>query len=149
MLIGKTVEEMQIGEKATFAKTISETDVYNFAGVTGDMNPVHVNQPYVENTFFKSRIAHGILISSLLPNVLGTKLPGPGTLYKRQELKFLKPVYIGDTIEASVEIVEIDKENNEVKVKTSCINQNGVIVVEGFAWVLPPTKKEKEKAYVI
>ena len=149
MLIGKTVEEIQIGEKATFAKTISETDVYNFAGVTGDMNPVHVNQPYVENTFFKSRIAHGILSSSLITNVLGTKLPGPGTLYKRQEFKFLKPVYIGDTIEASVEIVDIDKENNEVKVKTACINQKGDIVVEGFAWVLPPTKKEKEKAYVI
>ncbi len=149
MIIGKTIDELNIGDKATFAKTITETDVYNFAGVTGDMNPVHVNQPYTETTAFKSRIAHGILSSSLVANVLGTKLPGPGTLYKRQELKFIKPVYINDTIEASVEIIELEKDQNIVKVKTKCINQNGEMVVKGFAWVLPPTKKERDRAHGI
>ena len=82
--------------------------------------------------------------SSLLSNVLGTKLPGPGCIYKKQDFKFLKPVFIGDTIEANVEVLEINKKENEVKFKTWCVNQKGQNVVEGFACIIPVNKKVKE-----
>ncbi|MGM0424652.1 MAG: MaoC family dehydratase, partial [Thermodesulfobacteriota bacterium] len=90
---GKPFSELQMGEAAEFSKTISETDVYMFAGVCGDFNPAHVNEDYAQNTPFKSRIAHGMLTASLISTVIGTQLPGPGTVYMQQEVKFLAPVY--------------------------------------------------------
>ena len=92
---GKSINEIKVGDSAEFAKTISETDIYMFAGVTGDFNPAHINEAYAQNTFFKTRIAHGMLPAGFISAVLGTQLPGPGTIYMRQELNFTAPVRIG------------------------------------------------------
>jgi 3-hydroxybutyryl-CoA dehydratase len=144
-VIEKTIYDLKVGERAAFSKTISESDVYLFAGITGDFNPAHVNQPYAEKTFFKARIAHGILAAGLLSAVMANKLPGPGTVYVHQALDFTAPVYIGDTVTAQVEILSIDLDTNRVKLKTTCINQNGDIVVDGQAIVSPPKRPKESK----
>lgn len=130
-----------IGEKAEAAKTITETDVYLFAGISGDFNPVHINKVEAEGSLFGKQIAHGILISSLISNVIGMKLPGPGTIYMEQNLKFTKPVYIGDTVKAIVEIIEILNEHkNILRLETKVINQNNEIVIDGYTVVKAPNK---------
>lgn len=134
---GKTIKELKVGDKASMAKTITEGDVYLFAGITGDQNPAHINEEIAKNTMFKGRIAHGMLSAGLISAVLGMHLPGPGTIYMGQNLKFLAPVRFGDTITAEAEVIEIIKEKI-VKIKTTCINQSGVVVVEGTATVMPP-----------
>lgn len=134
----KTINELKIGEKEYFEKTISESDVYLFAGISGDMNPAHINEEYAKKTMFHGRIVHGMLSSSLISTVIGMKLPGPGTIYVSQELNFLAPVKINDTIRAQVEVIEIIKEKNRVRLKTRVINQNDNIVVDGVAVVMPP-----------
>lgn len=135
---GKTIKEIILGESATFSKTIAESDVYLFAGITGDLNPAHINEVYASQGFFKERIAHGILVSGLISTVLGMYLPGPGSIYLGQELKFLAPVKIGDTITAKTEVIEIEQEKNIIKLKTTCTNQSGKIVIDGVATVKPP-----------
>jgi 3-hydroxybutyryl-CoA dehydratase len=135
---GKTIDEMRIGDRAEFSKTISESDIYLFAGITGDFNPAHVNQNYAEKTFFKSRIAHGLLLAGLMSAVMANRLPGPGTIYLKQDLSFLAPVYIGDTITAIVEVTEIKHDKNRVLLKTYCKNQQDKLVIEGEAIVSPP-----------
>lgn len=140
-MIGKTIKELKVGERAEFTKTISESDVYLYAGVTGDLNPAHINEEYAKKTFFKTRIAHGLLSAGLISTVLGNELPGPGSVYIRQELNFLAPVHMGDTVTARAEVIEILSEENRVKLKTSCINQNGVTVLDGEAMVSPPKSK--------
>lgn len=135
---GKTINELRVGDRAYVQKTISETDVYLYAGITGDLNPAHINEEYAKNTFFKERIAHGMLTAGLISAVLGMKLPGPGTIYLGQELKFTAPVKIGDTIKAKAEVIEIIKEKNRVKIKTTCTNQKDEIVLDGIANVMPP-----------
>lgn len=137
-MIGKSIEEMKIGDFAEFGKTVSESDVYLYAGITGDFNPAHVNEAYAESTFFKTRIAHGMLSAGFISAVLANYLPGPGTIYLKQELGFLAPVRIGDTITARVEIVELIREKNRVRLKTECINQDGVRVLDGEALVSAP-----------
>ena len=128
-----------IGTKDSVTKTISETDVYLFAGISGDFNPVHVNRVEAKKSVFSKQIVHGILVGSLLSNVIGMKLPGPGTIYMEQNLKFLKPVYIGDTITACAEISEIINETkNILRLFTKCINQNNELVVDGYAVVKAP-----------
>ncbi len=97
-MIGKTITELKVGEKAEFSKTISESDVYLYAGVTGDLNPAHINEEYAKHTFFKTRIAHGLLSAGLISTVIGNELPGPGSIYIRQELNFLAPVHMGDRL---------------------------------------------------
>lgn len=138
MLKGKTIKELKIGEQASFTKTITETDIVNYAGLTGDFNPAHINEEYARNTFFKGRIAHGMLSAGLISAVLGTKLPGPGAIYVSQNLKFTAPVKVNDTITASVEVIEKDEEKNRVKINTSCTNQNGETVIKGEAVLMPP-----------
>ncbi|MEW5722262.1 MAG: MaoC family dehydratase [Thermodesulfobacteriota bacterium] len=139
-MIGRTIEELQVGDAAEFVKTVSESDVYTYAGVTGDFNPAHLNEEYAKTTFFKTRIAHGLLTAGFISAILGTRLPGPGTIYLRQELNFLAPVRIGDTITARVEVIELDVEKNRVKLRTTCANQEGRAVLEGEALVLAPKK---------
>lgn len=134
---GLKINELTVGQMASFSKTITETDVYLFAGVTGDINPAHLNEDYAKNTFFKGRIAHGMLSAGLISAVIGVQLPGPGAIYASQTLKFLAPVHFGDTITATVEIKEIYPEKNRVVLKTYCTNQNDVIVTSGEAVVLP------------
>nr|WP_207755110.1 MaoC family dehydratase [Alkaliphilus hydrothermalis] len=135
---GKTIHEIKLGDKASFQKTITETDVYLYAGITGDLNPAHINESYAKETFFKGRIVHGILTSGLISAVLGTQLPGPGTIYLSQDLKFHAPVRFADTISAEVEVVEIASEKNRVKLSTICKNQNDEVVLSGVATVMPP-----------
>jgi len=140
-MIGKTIEKLKLGDTAQFSKTVSETDIYLFAGITGDFNPAHVDEEYAKSTFFKTRIAHGILSAGFISTILGTKLPGPGTVYMRQELNFLAPVRIGDTITAHAEVIEIIPEKNRVKLKTYCVNQAGATVLDGEAMVSPPKSR--------
>lgn len=135
---GFTIKEMKVGDKASFQKTITETDVYLFAGITGDLNPAHINQQEAENSMFKGRIAHGMLSAGLISAVLGMQLPGPGTIYLGQELKFTAPVRFGDTVKAEVEVTEIIEEKNRVLLSTVCTNQNGEVVLKGVATVMPP-----------
>jgi len=142
MMNGKTMEEIKIGDFAEFSKTVSEADVYMYAGVTGDLNPAHVNEAYARGTFFKTRIAHGMLTGGFISAVLGTQLPGPGTIYIRQELNFKAPVRFGDTITAKIEVVERTPEKNRLRMRTTCTNQDGTVVVDGEAVVMPPKAKK-------
>jgi 3-hydroxybutyryl-CoA dehydratase len=135
---GKTINELEVGQTAQFSKTIAECDVYLYAGVTGDLNPAHINQAYAEQTSFRTRIAHGMLPAGFISAVLGNHLPGPGTVYVQQTLKFKAPVVMGDTITAMVEVVEILAEKKRVRLKTVCTNQQGTVVLEGEAIVSPP-----------
>ncbi len=142
-MIGKTIDELEVGEFSEFSKTISESDVYLYAGITGDFNPAHINEEYAKKTFFETRIAHGMLPAGFISAILGTKLPGPGTIYLKQELEFLAPVRMGDTITARVEITGIDKEKKKVTLKTTCVNQDGKTVLDGEAIVSPPRPPKK------
>ncbi len=135
---GKTIDQLQVGETAAFAKTVTETDVYLYAGVSGDFNPAHVNEVYASNTFFKGRIAHGMLSAGFISATLANQLPGPGTIYLKQDLSFRAPVRIGDTITAQVEVLELQVEKNRVRMKTTCTNQEGTVVLDGEALVMPP-----------
>jgi 3-hydroxybutyryl-CoA dehydratase len=139
-VIGKTIDELKVGQTARFSKTISETDIYLFAGITGDLNPAHVDEAYANKTFFKTRIAHGMLTASFISTVIGTMLPGPGSVYLSQEVRFLAPVKIGDTVSAVAEITDIRPEKKRVWLKTTCTNQDGTVVVEGQAVVSPPRR---------
>ncbi len=138
---GKSIQELRIGESAQLTRTITEKDVVEFARVTGDTNPLHLDQDYAEKTIFKGRIAHGLLSMGLFSTILGNILPGYGTIYLSHEIKFLAPVRIGDTITARVEVVELNLEKNRAKFKTTCLNQEGKIVVDGTAWAMPPKKE--------
>ncbi|MCR4422360.1 MAG: MaoC family dehydratase [Spirochaetales bacterium] len=135
---GLTIDMLSVNQSETFRKTISESDVYLFAGITGDTNPAHIDEIYANSTKFGKRIVHGLLVSSFISTVLGTKLPGPGTIYISQSLNFKAPVYIGDTIEAKVTVKEIIKEKNRVILLTEIYNQNNALVVTGEAMVLAP-----------
>ncbi len=137
---GKTIDQLKVGDAAEFSKTVSESDVYDYAGITGDFNPAHVNAVYAETTHFKKRIAHGMLAAGFISTVLGFHLPGPGTIYMKQELKFTAPVYFGDTITARVEVIDINVDKHRVRLKTTCTNQDGTIVVDGEAIISPPKK---------
>ncbi len=137
-MIAKTIKDICLGETSSFSKTITEADVVLFAGVTGDMNPVHMNDVYAKTSMFKKRICHGGLVSALFSTVLGTSLPGVGTIYLSQESKFIKPVYLNDTITATVEVVEIIESKNRVVLKTIASNQDGEVVITGQALVMPP-----------
>ena len=135
---GLTIDQLEVGQKASFTKTVTEADVYNYAGVSGDFNPAHMNEEYAKNTAFKTRIAHGMLSAGFISAGLGTKLPGPGTIYLNQDLRFTKPVHFGDTITATITVEELIKEKNRALLKTVCTNQDGDVVVEGTAKVMPP-----------
>lgn len=138
---GKSIDELKVGDSAQFSRTITETDINDFAKVTGDFNPVHLDQGYAEKTIFKGRIAHGLLSVGLLSSILGNILPGHGTIYLSQEVKFIAPVRIGDTITAKVEVLELIHEKHRAKFRTTCTNQDGKLVVDGIAWGMPPRKE--------
>lgn len=134
----KTIKDIKVGDFAFYEKTITEEDVKLFAEVSGDHNPVHLDEEYAKASIFQSRIAHGGLINALFSTVLGTELPGVGTIYLSQESKFIKPVYLNDHIKAIVEALEINEEKNRVVLKTTAYNQNNEAVVVGKAVVMPP-----------
>ena len=127
-----TIQQLKLGDSASHSKTISETDVYLFAGITGDLNPAHVNESVASASRF------GILSAGLISAVLAMQLPGPGTIYLGQELKFTRPVRFGDTVTATCTVSEIRAEKNIVKLDTVCTNQAGEVVLQGMATVMPP-----------
>ena len=133
-----TLSELKVGDSGSFTKTISDSDVYGFAGISGDFNPAHVNAVEASKGIFGERIAHGFLVGSLISTVVGTVLPGPGTIYMGQNLKFLKPVRFGDTVTATVTIREILLDKKRVIADTFCVNQNGETVISGEAVFRPP-----------
>ena len=141
---GYYFEDLSVGMSASYAKTITETDIVLFAGISGDVNPVHLNQEFASDTMFEGRIAHGMLTASFISTVLGTKLPGPGCIYLRQDLRFLAPVRPGDTVHAQITITEIDAERKRVYAHTVC-RVGDVWVVEGDAILFVP-KRDKSKA---
>ena len=128
--------ELKLGMKSSITKTITETDVILYSGVSLDTNPAHLNEEYAKTTMFKKRIAHGMLTAGLISAVLGTRLPGEGSIYMGQELKFKAPVYMGDTITAEVEIIELIDEKNQIILKTVCTNQDGKVVIDGTARIM-------------
>lgn len=136
-MLGKTIDEINVGDSAQFSKTIAESDIYLFAGVTGDLNPFHIDEEYASKTFFKGRIAHGMLLGGFVSTVVGCHLPGPGAIYIRQSLKFLAPARIGDTITTEAKVLEIDREKNRAVLRTTCTNQEGTLVLDGEAVVSP------------
>ena len=142
-MIGKTYNELNIGDSDRFSKTITEADVVMFAGITGDLNPAHIDEAYAQGTFFKTRIAHGMLSAGFISAVIGTRLPGPGTIYMHQSLDFLAPVAIGDTVTAIVEVIEKIEEKERVRLKTTCVNQKGATILNGEALVSPPRAPKK------
>lgn len=129
---GYNFEDLKLGMSAVYSRTITETDLRNFSGVSGDTNPMHLNEEYAKSTVFKGCIVHGMLTASLLSTVIGTKLPGPGCIYVSQTLFFKAPVRVGDTVYARAEVVELIAEKRRVRLLTQC-RVKDVIVLEGEA----------------
>ena len=136
---GYFLEDLQPGMTASYARTVTEADVILFAGVSGDQNPVHLNQEFAEATRFKGRIAHGMLTASFISTVLGNKLPGPGCIYVSQNLKFKAPVRAGDTVHTRVIVLEVDLTRSRVRLETMC-RVGDVTVIEGEAVLMVPRR---------
>ncbi|MCA1909414.1 MAG: MaoC family dehydratase [Magnetospirillum sp.] len=138
-LNGYYFEELSVGQSAIFSKTVTEADIAAFAGVSGDFNPVHVNEEFASQTMFKGRIAHGMLSAAFISTVFGMKLPGPGCIYVSQLLKFKAPVKIGDTVTARVEVTTLVPEKKFATFKTTC-TVGEKVVLDGEATLMVPSK---------
>lgn len=125
---GYYIDDLEVGMSAVFGKTITEADILMFSGVSGDTNPVHLDEEFAGSTMFEGRIAHGILVASLISTVLGTRLPGPGAVYVSQNLKFMAPVRAGDTVRARVTVTEVDHEKKRVSLDTGCFIGDRAVV---------------------
>ena len=128
-------EAIRIGQHAKYVRTVTSEDIEMFGQVSGDYNPLHFNEDWAKTTMFKGRIAHGILTATYVSTVIGMKLPGPGTIYISQNMKFRRPVRIGDTITARVEVISKNDEKEFLTLKTACINQEDKVVLDGEAVV--------------
>lgn len=138
-LYGYFYEDLTAGQQATVSRTITETDLRNFSGVSGDTNPMHLNEEFASKTPFKGCIVHGMLTASLISAVIGTKLPGPGCIYMSQTLKFLAPVRVGDTVYATARIKELQPDKKRALLETKCYVKD-TVVIEGEALVKVPAK---------
>jgi acyl dehydratase len=136
-MIGKTIAELTPGDRAEITRVVEQSDIGSFVEAVGDFNPVHSDPAYAAGTPFKEPIAPGIYTAGLISAVIGTQLPGPGAIYLSQSLKFVKPVKAGDRITARVEIIEVIRERNRIRLQTVCVNQQGEEVLSGEAWVMP------------
>ena len=134
------IERLEIGMTECYEQTITDADIKAFAGLSGDNNPVHMSEEYAEKSRFKKRIAHGLLSASFFSALFGTKLPGYGCVYASQNLIFRRPVYLGDTVIASIEVLSIDKIKSTVQFRTLC-KVRGKIVIDGDAKIYIPVKK--------
>lgn len=130
--------ELEVDMSARLSRTVTETDVVLFAGITGDFNPVHIDEEAAKASRFGGRIAHGMLTAGHVSAVLATRLPGPGSIYLEQSLRFTRPVRIGDTVTSTVTITEIDEARRRVRLRTTCTLQDGTVVLEGEARLLVP-----------
>ena len=137
----RTFGEIAVGDSASLSRTVSRQDIDLFAVVSGDVNPTHMDPTYAETDLFHKVIAHGLLGAGLISSVLGSKLPGPGTIYLGQDLRFLHPVSMGDTITATLTVTERHPDNGNLVLDCRCINQNGQAVISGTALVRAPTEK--------
>ena len=137
---GKSIDKIQIGDSASFSKTITESDIILYAGITGDFNPLHMNEEFAKGTIFEGRVAHGGMTMGLISSVLGNKLPGTGTIILEMFCKFKAPVRIGDAITTRIAVREKITEKNILKLETCCTNQEGTEVIIGEAVVMPPRK---------
>ena len=133
---GYSIDEIHVGMKKSVSKTITESDIYTYAGIIGDINPLHVNEEYAKNTRFKTRIAHGMLTASFFSTLVCMCIPGADAIYLGQSLKFLLPVKIGDTITATGEITKVVPEKKIAYMKTTVVNQRGELVIDGEATVM-------------
>lgn len=133
-----TFNDFYLGQTAELTRCYSEKDVGQFADISGDRNPIHLNAEYAKNTRFGKRIVHGFLSGSLISAVLGNICPGEGSVYMNQTMNFLRPVFIGDEITAKVVVTGLDPENKQLTLETTCSNQNGKIVIEGSALMYFP-----------
>jgi acyl dehydratase len=129
----------KLGDSATTTKIFSDEEVRIFAEISGDKNPIHLDEKYASKTRFGKRLVHGILTSGMISALLGMKLPGPGSVYIKQTLNFRAPVYIGDTITATVKVIKVREDKPIVTLETLCRNQDGVIVIDGEAVLLAPS----------
>jgi acyl dehydratase len=136
-MIGKTIADLHAGDHAELVRTVAQGDIASFVDAVGDYNPLHSDARYAATTPFREPIAPGIFTAGLISAVIGTELPGPGAIYLSQSLKFVKPVKAGDTITARVEVIEVIRERNRIRLSTVCTNQSGDEVLSGEAWVLP------------
>ena len=132
-------EDMAVGMSATFAKTVTDADLVLFVGVSGDTNPVHLDEDYAGTTMFKGRVAHGALTASFISTVLGTKLPGAGSIYVAQTLKFKAPVHVGDTVTARCEVISLVPDRKFVIFKTQCFVRD-LLVIDGEATLKLPSR---------
>tara|TARA_R110002124_G_scaffold62023_1_gene169817 strand:+ start:1127 stop:1567 length:441 start_codon:yes stop_codon:yes gene_type:complete len=139
---GYCIEDLSVGMESTFAKVISDADITAFAGVSGDTNPVHLNDVYASKTMFGGRIAHGMLSASLISAVIGTQLPGPGAIYMSQSLRFRAPVRPGDEVSAHVVISALDEKRRRVTL-TCTAHVGGTLVIDGEAMVMVPSKEAR------
>ncbi|MFT0849949.1 MaoC/PaaZ C-terminal domain-containing protein [Achromobacter sp. F4_2707] len=141
-----TYDELQVGQSQQLTRTVTQEDVRAFAAVSGDINPAHLNEAYANETMFKGVIAHGMFAGALISALFGTRFPGPGTIYLGQELKFIRPVRIGDTL--TVEATVKEKDDVKKRVVMDCVvsNQNGEGVLKGVARLMPPTEKVRVRA---
>lgn len=135
---GKTINELILNEKICYKKIITNEDVLVFAGVTGDLNPIHLDEKYAQESIFGKKICHGMLIAGYISNVIGTQLPGPGTIYLSQNIKFKKPIYLNDTVSVEIVVKNIDYKKNTVTLQTNVKNQEDLLVIEGEALVKAP-----------
>lgn len=138
-LMGYCIEDLSVGMTAIFAKTVTEADIVLFAGISGDINPVHLNHEFATETMFEGRIAHGMLTAGFISTVIGTKLPGPGAIYLKQSLNFKAPVRAGDTVRARVTIKEIFPEKRRIVMDTVATVSDKV-VLDGEAMILVPCR---------
>ena len=143
-LHGYFIEDLSAGMAASYAKTITEADIVIFAGISGDNNPLHLNEEFARESMFKGRIAHGMLTAVFISTVLGTKLPGPGCIYLNQEVKFLAPVRPGDTVLTEVTITDVNLEKSRAVAKSVC-TVAGKPVVEGASTLLVPSRERSKK----
>jgi 3-hydroxybutyryl-CoA dehydratase len=139
-MIKKSFEDIQVGQQTTFGKTITEADVFAFAGITGDFNTIHVNVEFAKTSIFGKRVAHGMLTASLVDQTL-TNLGGLGTIHLSETVKFLAPVFIGDTVTVVSEVVGKDAAKTRMTVKSTITNQEGKTVLEGEALIMMPREK--------
>jgi 3-hydroxybutyryl-CoA dehydratase len=133
---GVRVRDLRVGQRASLSKTITPADIEQFAALSGDRNPLHLDEAFARTSRFGRSVAHGMLPAGIISATLGTILPGPGAIYLSQTLKFLQPVYPGDTVTATVEITAIRADKGIVTLRTGCANQSGEAVLEGEAVLL-------------
>ncbi|WP_319244469.1 MaoC family dehydratase [uncultured Propionivibrio sp.] len=136
--LGLSITEIKVGDTASFGKTLTEADAYQFSGIIGNFNPIHVNKEFCSTTGLGKRIVPSMLVASMVSKILGTQLPGNGTVHVSQEMEFLQPVFIGDTVTCHVEVNGVDGKTQRVRLDIACTNQNGDIVARGETEAIPP-----------